>query len=68
MIFDKCPKGYKEGQYNSLFVENYKDKYVCMDRKQIIYVGGHSSIELCDILGSDNTLIHVKKYMLVHLH
>ena len=35
---------------------------LCLDAKTIYYGGGRSQIELCDILTTDNTYIHIKPY------
>ena len=35
---------------------------LCMDREQIYYGGGYSSIEFCDVLTKKKAMIHAKKY------
>lgn len=36
---------------------------LCMDAQNIVYGGGHSEIEFCDVFDHDNgNIIHVKKY------
>lgn len=51
-----------EGNYNEKYETQNPDQYLCMDQKVIMHGGGHSSIELCDILSKDKQLIHIKKY------
>lgn len=55
--------------FNHLDEEKYNEaaalsnpNYLLMDRKNIIYGGGRSSIEFCDLFTKDNKLIHVKPY------
>ncbi|MBI2270272.1 MAG: TIGR04141 family sporadically distributed protein [Bacteroidetes bacterium] len=50
-----------ESEYNES-VALGDSSIVCMDRKEIIYGGGHSKIEFCDLLTSDNKIVHVKHY------
>lgn len=51
-----------ENKYSTEFTNTDNTKYLCMDKQNISYGGGYSKIELCDILTSDNTYIHVKPY------
>lgn len=51
-----------ENEYSTKFAETNPGHLLCMDRKTITYGGGHSKIELCDILTNDGTYIHVKPY------
>lgn len=57
---DYC-KEEEEGAYNERL-----SKQICgarlMDRKNIAYGGGKSSIEFCDVLTKDKQLVHVKRY------
>lgn len=51
-----------ENEYTVAFV-NWKPKeLLCMDAKTIVYGGGRSKIELCDVLTTDGTYIHLKPY------
>ena len=59
--FFDCKKGENEGDYNKRLASTNKN-YLCMVAKSIAYGGGHSKIELCDILTSDKKLIHIKAY------
>lgn len=57
--FIDCKKGEKEGPYNKRLATNLKA--VLMDRRNISYGGGHSSIELCDVYDAKKkSFIHVK--------
>lgn len=51
-----------ENSYNIAFVENHNKEYLLLDRQNISYGGGHSKIELCDILSCNKELIHIKPY------
>lgn len=52
---------YKEGDYNKLLSETFKDS-VLMDKETVRITGmGKSSIEVCDVLTKDKKIIHVKK-------
>ena len=51
-----------ENSYSTSFVDNHSNDYILMDKKNISYGGGHSKIELCDILSSQKELIHIKPY------
>ena len=48
-----------EGVYNQ-DVANSSDELFLLDRKNVIYGGGHSKVEICDILTSDKRIIHIK--------
>jgi len=50
-----------EGTYNEGLPAIVPESY-CMDRKMIIHGGGHSQIELCDLLTKEKQLVHVKRY------
>ena len=51
-----------ETQYNVRIANTMPDKFVLMDKKNIPYGGGHSSIEFCDLLSSELDIIHIKRY------
>lgn len=55
-------EGLKESEYNKRFAESQSDKYLCLDGKNVSYGGGHSKVEICDIISKDNTLMYIKKY------
>ncbi len=48
-----------EGEYNE-FVATH-DGYIKMDKKNVVYGGGRSSIEYCDLVKDAVDLIHVKR-------
>ncbi|MGV9308716.1 DUF6119 family protein [Nonomuraea sp. NPDC003727] len=53
--------GWKEEDYNSN-VPKLRDGYVCLDRKGVRNpLNRTNAIEICDLLGPDDELIHVKK-------
>ena len=63
MMFMDCPAGnIKENQYTTEFVKTKPDYMISMDQKNVSHGGGHSKIELCDILTSDGKYIHIKPY------
>ena len=51
-----------ENSYSSSFVANHVGEYVLMDCQDIQYGGGHSKIEICDVLSRQRELIHIKPY------
>jgi hypothetical protein len=52
-----------EYDYNRSVAARYKGKYMCLDRNQSVRdpLGARSSLEICDLLGPNNELIHVKR-------
>lgn len=52
-----------EYDYNRSVAARYKGKYICLDRNQSVRdpLGARSSLEICDLLGPNNELIHVKR-------
>lgn len=52
----------KECDYTEAFVATDPDFLLNMDRKVISHGGGQSRVELCDILTTDGTYIHIKPY------
>ena len=60
-IFDKSIHK-DENKYSLAFSESDSDYLLCMDRKTISHGGGHSKVELCDVLTIDDRYIHVKPY------
>lgn len=52
----------RESDYTVAYVASDPDHLLCMDAKVIQYGGGQSKIELCDVLTTDNTYIHIKPY------
>jgi uncharacterized protein (TIGR04141 family) len=54
-------KDWKERNYNE-FVPGVRPGYVCLDRQGVRDpLGSGSTVEICDLLGPDNELIHVKR-------
>ena len=51
-----------EHDYSVAFAHLHPEEYILMDAENITYGGGHSSIELCDLLSAQKTLIHIKPY------
>lgn len=51
-----------ENSYSISFVESNSGDYILMDRENIPYGGGHSQIEVCDVLSVQQELIHIKPY------
>ncbi len=61
--FPACTNSHKdENAYSTYVQQNNPNGFLLMDRKNITYGGGHSSIELCDLLSIDCELIHLKPY------
>ncbi len=69
--FDRVPRYAKvlpeydddsEGAYNGRVAEHDPDIYALMDKKNIMYGGGYSRIEFCDLYTRDKDIIHVKRY------
>jgi uncharacterized protein (TIGR04141 family) len=52
-----------EYDYNRYVAARYRGEYLCLDRNQSVRSphGARSSLEICDLLGSHNELIHVKR-------
>lgn len=50
-----------EGEYNEALAAS-KSQYVLMDEKNIMYGGGRSKIEFCDVFSKDKRMIFVKHY------
>ncbi len=51
-----------ENAYTLAYVNSDPEHLLCMDARVIYYGGGQSKVELCDILTTDDTFIHVKPY------
>jgi len=63
MIFMECKEGkVTENEYTTEFVNSKPDYMICMDKETIYHGGGHSQVELCDILTNDGKYIHIKPY------
>lgn len=61
--FDSCPVECRfEKDYSVYFQQHHSEDFIVMDQKIIVYGGGHSKIELCDLLSKDKTFIHIKPY------
>lgn len=54
--------GETEGAYNLRVADTHPGVYLCLDKSRQVRnpLGRQSSLEICDLLGPDNELIHVK--------
>ena len=52
-----------ERDYNEYVAARFPGRFLCLDRNQVVRspLGARSSLEVCDLLGPDNELIHVKR-------
>jgi uncharacterized protein (TIGR04141 family) len=52
-----------EYDYNCYIAARSRGQYLCLDKNQAVRdpLGARSSLEICDLLGPDNELIHVKR-------
>jgi hypothetical protein len=55
-------KDESEGHYLKRLVASDPKRFVLMDQKMLSYGGGHSQVEFCDLLTSDDDVLHVKRY------
>lgn len=63
MVFIPHKKEFtRESQYTKAFVSSDNEHLLFMDADVIGHGGGKSKVELCDILTTDNTYIHIKPY------
>ena len=63
IVFDDYTSAHEsENAYSSSFSENHTDEYIVLDAENFAYGGGHSKIELCDLLSNNKELIHIKLY------
>lgn len=53
-------KGETEGQYNLRAAKASGGNLLCLDAKNVMYGGGKSKIEICDLLTQAGDFIHVK--------
>lgn len=61
--FDDFTNDHKtENGYSTDFQKKHSDDYIVLDAQNIAYGGGHSKIELCDLLSKSKELIHIKPY------
>ena len=51
-----------ESDYNEYLANQNPNEYLLMDKKNVLYGGGYSRIELCDVLTLDGKLVHIKSY------
>ena len=51
-----------ENGYSTDFQEKHSENYIVLDAQNFAYGGGHSKIELCDLLSQDKELIHIKPF------
>ena len=56
-------RGCAEREYNQYVAARSSGRLLCLDRNQTVRnpLGIHSSLEICDLLGPENELIHVKR-------
>jgi uncharacterized protein (TIGR04141 family) len=56
-------KGRTENDYNRYVAARSGGRLLCLDRNQTVHdpLGKRSSLEICDLLGPENELIHVKR-------
>jgi uncharacterized protein (TIGR04141 family) len=57
------PAGRTEAEYNQYVAARSCGRFLCLDRNQSVRnpLGAGSSLEICDLLGPDNELVHVKR-------
>lgn len=55
--------GELEGQYNMRVCNESGGAYYLLDKKVVMYGGGRSKIEVCDILTDDKKFVHVKAHI-----
>lgn len=60
--FPDCSHEQKEADYNKLFAEQDESSRILMDAKNISLGGGRSKIELCDVLLTNGSFVHIKVY------
>ena len=61
--FDDFTDSHKnEKGYSMDFQEKHADNYIVLDAQNFAYGGGHSKIELCNLLSKNKELIHIKPY------
>lgn len=58
---ERTSEHHSESEYINDFANN-NTKFIAMDQKNIVYGGGHSKIELCDLISTSQELIHLKPY------
>lgn len=51
-----------EGEYNERVCNANARRFELLDKRLVNHGGGHSSVEICDILTDDRRLVHIKKY------
>jgi uncharacterized protein (TIGR04141 family) len=52
--------GEPEGEYNERIANNSNGHFALLDARPVMYGGGRSSIEVCDLLSDNRIFIHVK--------
>lgn len=55
-------EGETESDYNKRVYESDKKRCVLMDKKNIVYGGGQSRIEFCDLFIDKRDFVHVKRF------
>jgi uncharacterized protein (TIGR04141 family) len=58
--FDICDND--EQAYNKRTAEEMAHSFCCLDGENIVFGGGRSRFEVCDLLHSSGALVHVKRY------
>ncbi len=51
-----------EGAYNLRVADGSSGRFCCLDGKNVMFGGGKSRFEVCDLLEATGDLIHVKRY------
>jgi uncharacterized protein (TIGR04141 family) len=49
-----------EGHYNTRAAAESDGDLICLDQKNVMYGGGNSKVEICDLMSINGALIHVK--------
>lgn len=55
-------QGEREDEYNKRFADSNPAGLALLDKQNIVYGGGKSQIEFCDVYSTDKVMVHVKRY------
>ena len=55
-------QGEREDEYNKRFADSNPAVFALLDKQNIVYGGGKSQIEFCDVYSIDKVIVHVKRY------
>ncbi len=55
-------QGEREDQYNKRLADSNPSLLALLDKQSIVYGGGKSQIEFCDVYSADKVMVHVKRY------